>query len=282
MPQNFRIGTQIPLYKGKNTCSLDPNNYGGITLLTSLNKLFEIIMWNRLKDWWACERIISDLQGACKPGMSCVHSALTLQETIAVGLGTGKKVFVAYFDVAKAFDSVWIMGLFYQIHQMGVTGRIWHLLYQCYQNFWCKARVGGVYSEWYRMGCGIHQGGFLSLLKYTTFIDPLIRILESSGLGCQVIGIPTSPVGYADDMATSSTSKQQLDRALTVVSDFSNRWRYSYNAKKSTIMIYGETKNEFKNGSKHRVFSICGEKVKETEMYDHVGIKNCLFNNYKN
>ena len=230
VPRNFRNGTQIPLYKGKNTCSLDPNNYRGITLLTSLNKLSEIIMWNRLKDWWVCGRIISDLQEACKPGMSCVHSALTLQETIAVGLGAGKKVFVAYFDVAKAFDSVWIDGLFYQLHQMGVTGRIWRLLYQCYQIFWCKARVGGVYSEWYRMECGIHQGGFLSLLKYTAFIDPLIRILESSGLGCQVVCIPTSPVGYADDMATSSTSKQQLDRALTMVSDFSNRWRYLYNA----------------------------------------------------
>ena len=46
-------------------------------------------------------------------------------------------------------------------------------------------------------------------------------------------------------------------------------------------MIYGETKKEFRMGSKHRVFSICGERVKETEAYDHVGVKNSLFNNYK-
>ena len=70
------------------------------------------------------------MQGACKTGMSCVHSALTLQETIAVGLDTGRKVFVAYFDVAKAFDSVWINGLSYQLHQMGIRGRIRRLLYQ--------------------------------------------------------------------------------------------------------------------------------------------------------
>ena len=127
VPCNFKIGTQIPIYKGKNTCSLDPNNYRGITLLTSLNKVFEMLLWNRLKDWWEDERVISALQGACKTGMSCVHSALNLQETIAVGLGTGKKVFVAYFDVAKAFDSIWIDGLFYQLRQMGVRGRIWRL-----------------------------------------------------------------------------------------------------------------------------------------------------------
>ena len=281
VPSNFKIGTQIPLYKGKNTCSLDPNNYRGITLLTSLNKVFEIIIWHRIKDWWAGERIISNLQGACKPGMSCIHSALTLQETIAVGLGAGKKVFVAYFDVAKAFDSVWIDGLFYQIHQMGIKGRIWRLLYQTYQNFWCKTRVGGIYSDWYRMECGIHQGGFLSLLKYTAFIDPLIRILEQSRYGCQVVGVPTSPVGYADDMATCSLSKQKLDSALLLVSEYANRWRYSYNASKSAVMIYGESKKEFKHGSKNRCFKLCNERVKETEAYDHVGVKNCLFSNYK-
>ena len=35
IPKNFRIGTQIPLFKGKNLCSLEPNNYRGITLLTN-------------------------------------------------------------------------------------------------------------------------------------------------------------------------------------------------------------------------------------------------------
>ena len=120
IPCNFRTGTQIPLYKGKNTFPLDPNNCWGITLLTSLNKVFEMLIWNRIKDWWSNERVISPLQGACKRGMSCLHTALTLQETIAVVLDSKKKVFVAYFDVSKAFDGVWIDGLFYQIRKVGL------------------------------------------------------------------------------------------------------------------------------------------------------------------
>ena len=31
IPLNTCTGTQIPLYKGKNLCALDPNNYRGIT-----------------------------------------------------------------------------------------------------------------------------------------------------------------------------------------------------------------------------------------------------------
>ena len=62
------------------------------------------------------------------------------------------------------------------------------------------------------MECGIHQGGYLSLLKYTTFIDPLLRAIEQSGLGCTIADIPTSPLAsYADDMTTACFSKTKID-----------------------------------------------------------------------
>ena len=124
IPSNLKVGTQIPLYKGKNSCTLDQNNYRGITLLTSLNKVFEILIRERMKGWWEGETVISPLQGACRLGKSCIHSALTLQEAIAVGLDTKKIVFVTYLDVAKAFDCVWTDGLFYHLHNMGVVGRV--------------------------------------------------------------------------------------------------------------------------------------------------------------
>ena len=115
VPCNLRRGIQVPLFKGKNLSSTDPSNYRGITLLTSFNKVLEILIWTRMKGWWEDQRIISPLQGACRRGSSCIHSGLILQEAISVGLDTVDKVFVAYYDVAKAFDSVWIDGLFYQL-----------------------------------------------------------------------------------------------------------------------------------------------------------------------
>ena len=38
VPTCFRRGIQIPLFKGKNACSLDPNSYRGITFLSSFHK----------------------------------------------------------------------------------------------------------------------------------------------------------------------------------------------------------------------------------------------------
>ena len=200
IPENFRRGTQVPLYKGKNTSILDPNNYRGITLLTTFNKIFEILMWSRIEGWWVENKVIEDTQGACRKGVSSLHSALLLQETIAANLENNRKVYVVYLDVSKAFDRVWIEGLFYQLRKIGIKGKTWRLLYKCYKGFLCRARVHNSYSEWYEMKCGIHQGGYLSLVKYITFINSLLTELKDTNLCCTIHRIKSSPIGYADDM----------------------------------------------------------------------------------
>ena len=163
---------------------------------------------------------------------------------------------------------------------MGIEGKVWRLLYATDQNFWCKARVCYKYSEWYPMECGIHQGGYLSLLKYTAFIDPLLRELEKSGIGCSIVGIPTDPVGYADDMAIATLSKTKTDKVLEVVYSHSLIWRYRYNAAKSAVLVFGETPKEHELGKKYRMFKLGKKRVPEKHTYDHVGVKNCLFYDY--
>ena len=81
------------------------------------------------------EGVISDLQGAYKTGLSYIHTAFSLQEAVAMSLEAGNKCFVAFYDVTKAFDSVWIDGLFRQVFDSGITGKTWRLLYRSYLDF---------------------------------------------------------------------------------------------------------------------------------------------------
>ena len=276
IPLSLKKGIQVPLYKGKKTCILDCDNYRGITLLSTLNKLLEVLIWERINGWWVRDRVIADLQGAGRRGHSCIHTALTLQETIAKERESNKKVFVAYYDVSKAFDSVWIDGLFCQLYNLGITGSLWRILYQMYVNFVCCVRIGDKTSNWYKMECGIHQGGYLSLVKYTAFINSLITSLEESNLCSIIYRVKTSPVGYADDMAASTTSKNKMDRIMSIVHNHGCTWRYSLNASKSAVLVFGETQAERKIASDARVFKLGRERVKERLFYDHVGVKTCV------
>ena len=58
------------------------------------------------------EKVITELQGACRPCQSCKLMAFSFQETIAASIEDNNKCIVAFFDVAKAFDTMWMEGLF--------------------------------------------------------------------------------------------------------------------------------------------------------------------------
>ena len=153
---------------------------------------------------------------------------------MATLLESNSKVFVLYFDVACAFDSVWIDRLFFRIHTLGIRGSTWRLLYKTYIGFKCRVRIHDKMSKEYEMKCGIHQGGYLSLVKYIAFINTLIECLEESNLCANIYGLNVSPLGYADDIASASTSKNKVDAVLKIVFDHSRKWRYDFNAKKVT------------------------------------------------
>ena len=224
--------------------TLEVNNYRGITLLSVFNKLFELVLWKRMEQWWFSTGVLTQLQGACRKGVSCVHSAYVLQEFIATLLETNEKVFVTYLNVSKAFDGVWIKGLFISLWDLGIRGRTWRLLYNSYDDFKCRVRIQDNPSEWYPLKCRIHQGGYLSLIKYIAFINSLLVSLQNSKLCCAMYGVSVSPLGYADDIATASTSRMKTDRVLQTVYDHSCKWRYKFNPKKSAVLVYGESQGE--------------------------------------
>ena len=215
------------------------------------------------REWWVGQKVTSELQGAGKKKQSCVHTALLPQESIAYALEKPNKVFVTFLDVSKAYDTVWTDGLpvFFKLHEMGLTGKIWRLMYRAYIKFESKVRIEDKTSDWFPMLCGIHQGGFLSLTKYVAFIDGLLKTLEESKLCCSISKTPSTPVGYADDIASACISKLRTDKVLQIVHDYGYKWRFNFNAKKSAILVYGETRKEHKNAIKNRVFKLGKERV---------------------
>ena len=185
-------------------------------------------------------------------------------------------MFVTYFDVSKVFDSVWVNGLFYQLRNLGIVGVTWRIMYKMYLDFRCKVRIGGTLSDWYSMTCGIHQGGYLSLVKYISFINTLVEELENSRLCCSINAFSVSPVSYADDLATASLAKSNVDLIMRIAYNHSCKWRYKYNARKSAVLVYGEKASETRKFHLYREYRIGPDKVYEKESYDHVGVKSCI------
>ena len=112
----------------------------------------------------------------------------------------------------------------------------------------------------------------MSLIKYTVFINSLLVDLKNSKTCCMIYKTPSTPVGYADDLAAACRSKLKMDRVMEIVYAHGRTWRYDFNARKSGVLVFGETSKEHTENTKNRTFRLGQEKVRERTNYDHVGV----------
>ena len=112
IPPCFKKGVIIPIPKGKKDAT-QMNNNRGITLIPVIAKLYEKILLARHLQWTKINGDdIINLQGAAQPGCSSNHTTWMLRETVSANTEQGSTVYVALIDASKAFDTVWIDGLF--------------------------------------------------------------------------------------------------------------------------------------------------------------------------
>ena len=112
VPCDWSVGNIIPIYK-QNGDPTDPANYRPITLLLScLGKLVTNILNNRLQLFTEKYDKISQNQAGFRKGFSTVDHIFALNVLINLVQNRQKKLFCAFVDLKRAFETVWRDGLF--------------------------------------------------------------------------------------------------------------------------------------------------------------------------
>ena len=151
----LKTGIILPLFKGKGAKANNKDNCRGITLFPTLCKIYEMILLNRLEKFAAANKYFSELQFGFHKRVGCIDASFTILETINHMLEWGSKVFSCFLDVHKAFDTVWIDGLLFNLFsELGINGRMWLVIKDLYTNV--KAKV--LYAEALSREIDILQG----------------------------------------------------------------------------------------------------------------------------
>ena len=87
----------------------------------------------------------------------------------------------------------------------------------------------------------MRQGGILSPDLYNIYVDGLICILQSSGIGCHVRNVFAAALLYADDMCIMAPSLKGLQRLLNICSSYCDQWDICLNSKKTKNMFFGKS-----------------------------------------
>ena len=119
-PLAWKNGVIIPIYKNGDIS--DVNNFRGITLLSTLSKLFTKVLNNRLTLWSDTYDIISDSQAGFRKGRGTIDNIFIIQSIVDYSLEQGKKVYCAFIDFRKAFDYLNRYCLWFKLLKSGIRG----------------------------------------------------------------------------------------------------------------------------------------------------------------
>ena len=93
----------------------DPANYGDITLLSCLGKLFERVLYNRIKQWEINNSVLNEEQAGFRSGYSTEDNLFVLQTLICKTLYSKERLYCGFIDLKKAYNSVYRQGLWYKV-----------------------------------------------------------------------------------------------------------------------------------------------------------------------
>ena len=121
-PLQWTEGIIIPL--PKKGAHDDPKNYRGITLISCRGKLFTSVINQRLITWSTANEISTDAQFGFKAGHSIIDAIFNLQNLIKKRVKNKKRLYYAFIDLQRAFDSVYRNALWYKLIKYGVDGKL--------------------------------------------------------------------------------------------------------------------------------------------------------------
>lgn len=236
-PKSWAEGYIIPLHK-KGSIN-DVKNYRGITLLSTLGKLFTRILNNRLNNWAEKYRIYIDAQAGFRKNMSTVDNIFVLNGLITKAIGNHGKLFCAFIDFSKAFDYVVRENLWQKLIKSGVRGKMLDVIISMYQNIKSKVKFDNKLSKEFTCSLGVRQGECLSPFLFSIFLNDIENEFVMSGIEGMDIGMLNMfLLLYADDMTIIAKSETDLQQGLDLLYNYCKRWRLIVNIEKSKVMVF--------------------------------------------
>jgi hypothetical protein len=215
----------------------DPGNYRDLTLLSCMGKVFDNVLYNRLK---ICDIDIHESQSGFRKGYSTADNIFVLQSLVTKSFMERKTLYCAFIDLKRAFNSVYRQGLWYKLISEGYCGRLISIVRNMYEKIKCRIRLhGGKLSDVFVTLMGLQQGAILSPFLFAFFLNDLPDILNARNPhgGISVGNTNIILLMYADDMVAVSNTVEGLQTSLDIMHEYFSKWKLTVNLQKSNVLV---------------------------------------------
>ncbi|KAL8582692.1 hypothetical protein ACOMHN_053286 [Nucella lapillus] len=129
IPKDWKKATEVAIPKNGKPPQ-QTSSYRPIALTPHLGKVYERVLKNRLDHHLEKNEILPLCQAGFRKGRNCMeHDVRLIEDTKKWSLkGKNKKTVATFFDIKKAFDSVWHAKLLNKMGALGITGRMYNFI----------------------------------------------------------------------------------------------------------------------------------------------------------
>ena len=243
MPYDLLISTIISIPKDLRQSLCNSDNYRGISLVSSINKMFDVLILLR----HGGNLSTSDLQFSYKAGHSTTHCTWCLKEIINYYINQGSTVYCCLLDASKAFDKIDLAFMFQILKNRGVPSHILRLLIMSYKEQLIRTRFDNELSDYFKATNGVRQGvkggGVISPILFTVYVDEMINKLKSSGIGCTIGNQYAGCLMYADDVTLICPSVTGLQQMVDICLKFGMENSIVFNNKNTVCVDFSRVQH---------------------------------------
>ena len=221
-----------------------------ISLLPSISKIFEKIIFNRIYKHISENNLLTEKQSGYRPNHSTHLQLLYLVHNVHKSLDLGNDFTAIFLDISKYFDKIWHTGLLHKCKSLfGISGQLHHWLKSYLADRIIKVSVGSNLSRPLIINAGCPQGSVLGPLLALIYLNDLAGKTQNESLfyaddtslyasySRQPILSPATGHhnGHQLDFNTVRTS---LQNDLDTISEFGQDWLIKFNVSKTTHVTF--------------------------------------------
>ena len=171
-PTKLKLAKVIPIYKSDDPS--DPSNYRPTSLLSVFNRIFEKMMYYRLKSFLEKKNIFNDSQYGFREKRSTEHAILDVINQIENNVDNKIYSCGIFIDLKKAFDTVDHLILLQKLDHYGVRGVInnWFASYLLGRQQTTQIGVKNISKKEVILS-GVPQGSVLGPLLFLVYINDI-------------------------------------------------------------------------------------------------------------
>ena len=257
----MNISILVPIPKNTRKSLNNSDNYRAIALSSIAGNLLDKIILNKCSNAF----FTLDQQFGFKKHHSTTQCTCVVDEVITYYNTNAACAKAALLDASKAFDRVEYVKLFRLLFKRDLCP----LILRCILNMYVKQIICvkwmNTLTDSVNISNGVEQGGVLSPILCTVYLDELLPRLRESQMGCHIGNVFCGALSYADDIILLAPSFTSLNCMLLNGERFTKEYEKVFKTSKSKLILFPDL------GNTKVIIPFMGGTIEHVADHSHLG-----------